>query len=70
MAVSWCASTVIAHEKAIAKIPNEFPPQWFQERVSEIDTRLKEMTKKVEDNNAVLIRLQIGMDTLVKQSKP
>lgn len=54
-------------KEAIAKIPTEFPPKWFADRVSNLENRMEKMQVQLNDNNVMLIRISTTIDSQVKK---
>jgi hypothetical protein len=49
-------------KESIARIPTEFPPKWFAERVNNLEERMEKLQVQLNENNAILIRLNSMME--------
>lgn len=52
----------------MAALPNEWPPKWFQERVTTLEANQREMADRIQRNNSLLVQLTSKIEALERIS--
>lgn len=63
---SWKQS-VSAVREAMAKLPNDYPPQWFQDKVKRMEADLQSCTAIVTANQSAMARIEAKVEAVAAQ---